>query len=691
MSLLFLIPIFVYGLSVLILLNRRLRSNGSLDGWHADFLIAMVIWGLLVTVFSELLGAFQAISQLWLALSWGLVFVILLVVAIKTDVVKLVLTELQTIQISLSLIDKLLVAFFFILIVALFAIAFISPANNVDSLLYHMSRVVHWAQNQSLDHYAPKYNHELLKPIWAEIAILNLRVLWGNDQPVNLVQWFSMFGSLIAVAGIASIFVKNWRAQLLTAIVAVSIPLGILESTTTQNDYVTTIWVVSIAYFVVLSQRRRLSPIEFGAMAGAFGLGLLTKGTFFVYGPVLMAWYFLILLFRKSFRRILLQGGVLVLLTILLNSGFWIRNIQTYGGPYGTTEWLSRNVPFIPKPISTLPDPNLPDENDQSQTQVDRSEDSLADQAKILSDPTHISEKIVGFISRILVGEAKIIALNRITPVQWVNDQVTDALLQYPKVFDEAWLKATGIAAWNNEDTASNPLHLLLVPVSLILLLILSRKMKVNPILNYAIVSLIAFFMIPIVIGHGVGIWGLRYQLSFWLLWAPVAGTVLTLALANFLVGYYLIAFGLLLYTLPYLFINNTKPLIGMTPWPTRVDSILTSSSNEIMFATNPDFRDEYEYITQEIRSAQCKEVGLALTSGDFEYMFWWLLDAPQSGIQLRSFSADPLLERYLVPDYQPCAVICTHCGGQGEIRGLPLVGDYGHVQLYLENSYGEP
>lgn len=51
-----------------------------------------------------------------------------------------------------------------------------------------MSRVAHWVQNQSLRHYATGYIPQLVHPIIAETAILNLRLLWGDDRLANLVQ-----------------------------------------------------------------------------------------------------------------------------------------------------------------------------------------------------------------------------------------------------------------------------------------------------------------------------------------------------------------------------------------------------------------------------------------------------------------------------------------------------------------------
>jgi len=74
----------------------------------------------------------------------------------------------------------------------LFLVAILSPPNTYDSALYHLSRVVHWAQNASLRPYPALFEHQLHMPIWAETDILHLRTLWGNIRPAGLVQRFSM-------------------------------------------------------------------------------------------------------------------------------------------------------------------------------------------------------------------------------------------------------------------------------------------------------------------------------------------------------------------------------------------------------------------------------------------------------------------------------------------------------------------
>ena len=122
----------------------------------------------------------------------------------------------------------------------LLLVAWIAPPSNVDSLLYHISRIVHWAQNGSLEHYATGYHHQLFMPPWAELANLHLRILWGSDRPADLVQWFRRVGSVAIASGVGELLGLRRKGQLITAVFIAGIPMGILQATSTQNDYVVT-------------------------------------------------------------------------------------------------------------------------------------------------------------------------------------------------------------------------------------------------------------------------------------------------------------------------------------------------------------------------------------------------------------------------------------------------------------------
>ena len=223
----------------------------------------------------------------------------------------------------------------------LLVVAVIAPANNMDSLLYHMSRVMHWAQDQSLAHYPVGFEVQLTHPILAELSILQLRLLWGNDQLASLPQWLSLVISAIAVSLGARLLGAGRKGQLAAAAFAISIPIGILEATSTQNDYVTGMWLTILAVFVLSACQVEAGKAETLSIAAALGLGLLTKGTFYPYVVAWGIWLVIHWLRQRKPGLFLKRSLVIVFVVVLLNAGYWTRNLITYGGPLGPTEWVT--------------------------------------------------------------------------------------------------------------------------------------------------------------------------------------------------------------------------------------------------------------------------------------------------------------------------------------------------------------
>jgi hypothetical protein len=115
--------------------------------------------------------------------------------------------------------------------------------------------VLHWAQAGDLDHFATPYDSETSRPHWAEVAILNLRTLWGSDRPANLPQAASLIGVAVAASGIARLLGGNRRTQILAAVTAFAVPMALLQAPTPKNDIVSSYWVMATAYFVLLESR----------------------------------------------------------------------------------------------------------------------------------------------------------------------------------------------------------------------------------------------------------------------------------------------------------------------------------------------------------------------------------------------------------------------------------------------------
>jgi 4-amino-4-deoxy-L-arabinose transferase-like glycosyltransferase len=676
----FLLPILSFAGLLVAFWGRSARPGAPrLGDWRPSFLRAAIVWGGLLVLISEGLSLVGGLSQAWVAFGWGVVLGTLLWDAWRRRTGRAVMQQLRSTSFRMGWPDGMLLAGVGIVSGLLFAVAWMSPASNVDSLLYHMSRVVHWAQNHSLAHYPTVYAHQLLKPIWAEMAILDLRLLWGNDRVAALVQWFSMVGSLVGASWIAAVLGARLRGQLLAALFALSIPMGILQSTSTQNDYVVAFWAVCLMALVVEGKRPPQAWVDKGLIALVTGLGVLTKGTFFVYVIPLLAWHFLPKLWREKPKAWLAEGALVALVVVMCNAGFWARNVVTYGGPYGPSDWLTANLTFLQ--VAPSPPVTVPAQPPTATLDVPEPGAGVGDGPAATSQSPRI-----GLVTRIGGGLARMIAFNQVTPAAALNAPILALLHRYPQVFGEDFFADLATIAWNHEDTAGNPLHLLLIVVSFVLVFLIPRARRSPSLIPAALVVLATYLMIPLVIGHGPSIWGLRYQLPFFVLWAPVFGV----AVGEHFKGWigWAIGLGLFLASLPWVLLNNTRPVIGLPPWPTRTESVFVEDPSRLAFAImagsrDPGKREAILAATDIVRSRECKAVGLVVDSGGLEYLYWWALQAPQSGIRMENLNPLPESERYNDPAFQPCIVLCTLCTDREVYKGLPMITDFSGVRVF--------
>jgi hypothetical protein len=619
----------------LILGSNHENEFSPLDKREA-FLKASLVVGSLVIILTEGLSFFNAISPLWMTFAWGLVLVSLLWFGWRRDSFKRIWEKIRKTQWqSIGWVDGLLLCGLAVITIILWLVAFKSPPNTTDSLQYHMSRVAHWIQNENLNHYPTAYEPQLMHPIWSEMAILNLNQLWGSDRLANMVQWTSMMGSLVGVSAVAALLGARRRDQLLAIAYAISIPIGILQSTSTQNDYVTAFWLICLIYFILKGERRALKIDGLLSISLALGLGILTKATFYAYALPFLAWFFLMRLRGSKILSAVKEGLLIFGVAAFLNLGFWTRNIATYGGPLGSSVWLERHTTIQFGPASIL-------------------SSWVRDIALNLPTPSeHVNKELIRFV-----------------------ESLHEFLGTDPQGFSLVW-------SWNHEDLAGNPLHLFLLVLTLITLAVLSKRARVPLLFRYAFFTVSSFLVLSPILDFDL--YGVRYQLPLFILWAPLIG-----ALSSQLLRPRASSFGIalfLLISLPWVLLNRSRPVIGLRP-RTMIESIFKEPEVDVLFANWIVQRDSFVMVTEAIKTSECTEVGLRIDSGDLEYPYWWLLGAPQNGIRIETIDPYPHLYRYVDASFKPCAIVCSLCGGRTRFHGLPRQGKYGKFSLFLGPGY---
>ncbi len=287
-------------------------------GRRESVLAGLVIGGTAVVILTELLSALHQLDARGLMIGWGACFLAAAVFLFAFPKKYLKNNEHP----SIPLTAKIFMAGTFLIFMVLALVAFVHVPNTWDAMIYHLPRVEHWAQNKTIAYYPTHIPRQDAYPPWDEWALLHLRLLTGGDYFAGLLQCAAMMASTIGVSLIARWLGAGVTGQSLAALLSACLPMGILQATSTQNDYVVTMWLVLFVYFF-LNSSMLLAALS-------LGLAFLTKGYAYLYALPFLVWYLSSGAPKARLRR---AGAALfvVAVALLLNTGYFYRNGHAFG------------------------------------------------------------------------------------------------------------------------------------------------------------------------------------------------------------------------------------------------------------------------------------------------------------------------------------------------------------------------
>ena len=353
---------YVCFLFLFILFNDYLKFHGSpASGRHA-FLYAWLSLSLIVWFSTETLSTANLITPKVIYSVWGTVLLALIPMFFVFYRKAGKFYEKWPFR-PLSLLlrkdnDSLLVIALssFFIILPLLVLAIFYPPNNWDSMTYHLPRVEHWIQNKNLMSYPTSNPRQLFSQPFAEYFILHFRLLTGDDYLSNTVQFVSMLGSVITVSLVIRCLGGSGKWQLLGSVICLTLPTGISESVTTQNDYLASFYSVTFLYFCLryLLNEPTITWRNITILALPLGFGVLTKIHISLFLLPVCLWCGSVILTRnyKNFFMVLFLGSTIV---FLINSPFYYRNYMTTGNLIGDEKiasWMSNEEPGVRSAIS---------------------------------------------------------------------------------------------------------------------------------------------------------------------------------------------------------------------------------------------------------------------------------------------------------------------------------------------------
>jgi hypothetical protein len=280
---------------------------------------------------TELLSQFHFLNLLSLGIFWGTFNTLLIAFLLRNQAKKtwsLMALKIKSYHQRLLLKEKLLMGVLTVQLCLLFVQGLLYPPNNWDSLTYHMSRIMYWIGNESVDYFPTHILRHLYQPPFAEYFILNINLLNGNDFLSNSVELFFLIQCLVVVYAVLSMFQTGRFLKLLALFLVITIPAVELQSTTTKNDIVCAFFVLS-ALFYTLKVTKNNSVNNSVFLGLSVGLGFITKGTAYVFmAPILAFYAFYVLsvvLKNKSIKPIGL-AALAMILALSLNAKHYSRN-----------------------------------------------------------------------------------------------------------------------------------------------------------------------------------------------------------------------------------------------------------------------------------------------------------------------------------------------------------------------------
>jgi hypothetical protein len=480
-------------------------------------------------------------------------------------------------------------------------IALTTAPNNWDSQTYHLPRIEHWIQDGSLAFYPTSISRQNEMGPVAEILLLQSRVLGGSDFLYPLVQWTSMLCGLAAAIRITRQLGGNDTQCWIAALFVATLPIGILESTSTQNDYVVAALLacgVTLGLEALTTPRAPLALVA--AAAAGFGLSGLTKPIGILFGAGFAIWFAVGLSLRVSFLTWLARAAAVGAVLALIAVPFGIRYLSAREAGPGDLASIAINGSFG----------------------IRQASDNLLRHA--LSNLVTGVPQIDEVTSRAGAAIASALSLD-------ANRQDTSIPGQVPGP------PPVGLYVFH-EDNGPNPVHLLLVLAAALIAAV--RWRAAVPARRWAywgawLAGILAFAGLL-----RFGNWMVRYHLPAFALAAPLVAlawperwlNTRKAAAAMALLG---------LTALPVLLFNQARELVPLSrnrllPLNRDRPSYLTQTRGQKLFVNQPQLLAPYQEAVEAIVRSDASQIGLLLGGDSWEYPLWRMIRDRAPGRPLR-------------------------------------------------------
>ncbi len=546
-------------------------------------------------------------------------------------------------------------AFLFVIFAALLILlitGILSPPNIHDVLTYHMSRVMHWAQNRSLAYYPTAIPWQLWMPPFGEMWQLNLYLLTGGDWLSNLPQWFSLILTMAAVSGMARLLGAKRRGQMTAAMFILSLPVIVLQASGAKNDITTGFFLSVVAYYLLKAWLKSFDVRDWIFTGLAVGLGVLVKGNFPFFVLPLLLVLLVVSIIKQGWKKTVLFILTGLVLVSLINGGQWIRNTGTFGSPLNVGDasfTLNQRFGF-----------------DVTVSNLSR---NLA--VQLTSRYGIVNESV----QKVLV---------------WLHARLGMSLFD-PEIThgpQEFYYVPT------REEVVGHPVHLaltgLLFVVAVVFLFINRKNPRSRAAVFLGLAAVSGMILFSSIFRWQV--WGSRYFLPYYVLFAPLAGYAVRKIRVK---GVSILLFALLSVVMVNPLVNNYSRSFSWSE--ENRNSIWRMSRKGLLFANHPEVEGAVLALVYEMEKSGCRDYGLKFDYNTPEYLIWATLSPEILAYHLEHIDVANASGRHADEGFEPCGFVMMdtardafspgpdyRLASEWEVGAYPIV-------LYLHQDFYPP
>lgn len=615
MIILSLLPMIAFFLLLIFLIALKANEKWEDSIWQEFIIQTILLLSIYMALGFELLSLLKALSTLGVVILWLILNIFLVLMHMKRETFTIGWQRLVGLikSFRFNVFNSLSFLVIVITLVILLITGIMSPPNIHDVLAYHMARVMHWVQNSSFTFYPSVNTWQLWMPPFSEYIQLNGQLLSGSDVFSSLNNWYSLIFSMVAISGVAKYLGANQNGQILSAMFVMTLPIIVLQASGAKNDIVLGFLVSAFLFYVVKANFTKLSILDYILCSIAFGLGILTKGTFIIFVTPLLIWLLIVMIKQSGWKQVLLFAGVGLVITIVLNGGHWLRNTFTFGSPvFSGEESFLINARFgLDVIVSNL--------SRNSAVQLNG---------------------IYGFINEgVQTGLGYIHS--------WLNIPLFDPLITLgPREF---------YYVPTREEVAGNTFHFLLTGLVFIIapffVIREENRKKTMTIIFLSLASIFGVILFSAIFRWQT--WGTRFFIPYYVMFAPVFGYIfgkISPPLGSWIAGIVLVV----IMVNPLM--NNYSRSFSWAE--ENRNSIWRRTRRGLLFSNNQHIEGIVLELTHLMEVSGCRTYGLILRPNGPEYLLWGALTPRPGDYYIEHIKVNNLTAMHSTEGLEPCGIV---------------------------------